>query len=140
MRVTNGHQRVILAGACKQCRSSFVSIRLQRGLIVGFRRSPDRIAAARNWQRFVENNAHVISAAAVPPAATACIENWNDFLTHGYLAGDPGQFTVDQLAPLGYQSLVELVSNYFNAGYEFYAPMALSAEDRAALSARFASG
>jgi hypothetical protein len=105
---------------------------------VGFRRSPDRIAAARNWQRFVENNSRVIGATGLPAAATASIENWDDFLMHGFLASDPGRFSVDQLTSQQYHSLAELVSNYFQAGYEFFTPMALSIEDQDALRARFA--
>ena len=107
---------------------------------MGFRRSPDRVAAERAWRRFVEGNAAVIAAAGLPPAATASIADWDDFLTHGYLAGDPGTFRVDQLSPAQYASLAELAANYFAAGYEFYAPIALRAEDQAALRARFAGG
>jgi hypothetical protein len=34
--------------------------------------------------------------------------------------------------------LKELVGNYFQAGYEFFTPLALKPEDQAALRARFA--
>jgi len=104
---------------------------------VGFRRSPGRIAAARDWQHFVSANARVLGATGLPPVATASIENWDDFLKHGFLTADPGAFSVDQLTPSQYESLKELVANYFHAGYEFYTPMVLKPDDLAALRARF---
>ena len=107
---------------------------------MGYRRSPDRSAAERDWRRFVEHNTAVIAAAGLPPLATASVSEWDQFLTHGYLAGDPGGFDVDHLQPAQYASLVELASNYFAAGYEFFMPIALSVEDQAALRARFDSG
>ena len=105
---------------------------------MGLRRSPGRIAAARDWQHFVSANARVLGATGLPPAATTSIENWDDFLIHGFLASDPGAFSVEQLTPLQYESLKELVGNYFHAGYEFYTPLALKPDDQAALRARFA--
>lgn len=107
---------------------------------MGFHRSPDRLAAAETWRRFVERNAAVRSAAGLPPAVTESVAAWDDFLMHGYLAGDPGGFAVDQLTPAQYSSLVELASNYFAAGYEFYMPSALRPEDQKALRTRFGSG
>ena len=105
---------------------------------MAFQRSPGRVAATRDWQRFVTANAHVLATTGLPPAATASIENWDDFLMHGFLTADPGAFSIGQLTPLQYESLKEFVSNYFHAGYEFYTPMALKPEDQAALRARFA--
>ena len=57
---------------------------------------------------------------------------------HGCVASDPGAFSIEQLTPLQYESLKELVGNYFHAGYEFYVPLALKPDDQAALRARFA--
>jgi hypothetical protein len=105
---------------------------------MAFRRSPGHIAATRDWQRFVSANARVLAATGLPPAVTASIENWDDFLMHGFLTADPGAFSIGQLTPSQYESLKEFVSNYFHAGYEFYVPMALKPEDQAALRARFA--
>ena len=105
---------------------------------MGYRRSPGRIAAARDWQKFVAANARVIGAAGLPSAVTASIENWDDFLMHGCVASDPGALSIEQLTPLQYESLKELVGNYFHAGYEFYIPLALTPDDQAALRARFA--
>ena len=105
---------------------------------MGFRRSPGRIAAARDWQHFVSANAHALDATGLPPAVTTSIENWDDFLKHGFLVSDPGAFAVEQLTPLQYESLKELVGNYFHAGYEFYTPLALKPDEQAALRARFA--
>jgi hypothetical protein len=109
-------------------------------LIMGFRRSPHRVAAARAWRRFVERNARVIAAAGLPISIVASVATWDDFLMHGRLADDPEGFAIDRLSPDQYESLAELASNYFAAGYEFYTPAALRAEDQDALRARFDAG
>ena len=106
-------------------------------MIVVHRRSPARISAARRWTQFVEHNAHVVSAAGLPPAVTAKVADWDAFLVHGHLASDPGDFAIDRLTPAQYASLVELTYNYFAAGYEFHPPSALRVEDQARLRARF---
>ena len=54
---------------------------------MGFRRSPGRIAAAGDWQHFVSANARVLAATRLPPAVTTSIENWDDFLMHGWRPG-----------------------------------------------------
>ena len=107
---------------------------------MGFHRSPGRLAAAEAWRRFVERNAAIRFAAGLPPAVTETVAAWDDFLMHGHLTCDPRGFAVDQLTPAQYWSLVELASNYFAAGYEFYLPSALRAEDQKALETRFGSG
>ena len=107
---------------------------------MGYRRSPNRVAAEQHWRRFVERNASVIAAAGLPPLATSGVAEWDDFLMHGYLAGDPGGFAVDHLSPTQYASLVELAANYFSSGYEFYTPIALRFEDQAALRTRYGEG
>ena len=104
---------------------------------VGFRRSPRQVAADRNWRSFVEHNTDVIVAAGLPPAAVQRIGDWDDFLTHGYIAEDPGRFGVELLDEDQYSALVRLVTNYFAAGYEFYTPMALRSADQETLRARF---
>ncbi len=104
---------------------------------MSYRRSPHQVAAERTWQDFVERNARIIAAAGLPPGATRGVAEWDDFLMHGYLAGDAGGFVVEQLSSAEYESLVELVANYFAAGYEFYRPIALRLHDQAALRARF---
>lgn len=70
----------------------------------------------------------------------ASVADWDDFLMHGYILGDADGFAIDQLTPAQYSSLVEFVSNYFAAGYEFCAPSGLRVEDQEALRARFGSG
>ena len=102
---------------------------------MGFHRSPDRLAAERNWRRFVERNAHGIERAGLPPAVTDNIDAWDAFLTHGSLPDDP--ITVDRLTSEQYASLLVLTESYFAAGYEFYMPSALRLEDQEQLRARF---
>ena len=107
---------------------------------MGHRRSPGRVAAERAWQRFVEHNGSIITAAGLPPLPMTSVTAWDDFLMHGYVASDPGRFDVDHLTPAQYASLAELVSNYFAAGYEFYIPVALHVDDQAILRAGFDAG
>jgi hypothetical protein len=95
------------------------------------------VAAAHAWRRFVDRNARVIAAAGLPPAVVASVAAWDDFLLHGRLASHPRGLAIDRLTPGQYASVVELASNYFGAGYEFYTPAALGAEDQEMLRARF---
>jgi hypothetical protein len=98
------------------------------------------VAAGKNWERFVQSNARLVEASCLPPDVIATIESWDDLLMHGFLAGDPGGFSLEQLSPEHYRALVELAHNYFDAGYEFYSPSGLHADDQAALRHRFGSG
>ena len=107
------------------------------GEIVGFRRNPEDVAAARRWREFLERHAALVDRAGLPPAAVESEEVWDDFLMHGFLAGDPGQFTVDQLTAEQYDALAELTASYFSAGYGFFAPLALRPAEQDALRAEF---
>jgi hypothetical protein len=104
---------------------------------MGFRRSPEAVAAARTWKEFVSRNAALVDATGLPPAALATVVDWDDFLTHGYVVGDPARFAVEQLSPAQYDALVQLAAHYFGAGYEYYTPIALRPDDQAALRDRF---
>ena len=104
---------------------------------MGHRRSPDRIEAENRWRHFVERNASVIDRAGLPPGVTAGIGAWDDFLMRGWIGSSSESWGVDQLSREQYASLVELSGNYFAAGYEFYTPALLRAEDQAQLQARF---
>ena len=104
------------------------------------RRSPDRIAAEEGWRRFVEHNAEVVDRAGLPPRAVATVADWDDFLVLGHLAGDTGGFNIAQLNTEQYAVLLQLVVSYFAAGYEFYLPLALHADDQDAMRTRFGLG
>jgi hypothetical protein len=104
---------------------------------MGFRRSPDRIAAAQHWRHFVERNAAVVDAAGLPPSATSSIDDWDGFVMHGFLRDDPSGFSASDLSDTQYSSLLLLVASYFHEGYEFYTPGALRIEDQEALRARY---
>jgi hypothetical protein len=104
---------------------------------MGFHRSPDRLAASREWLRFVERNAQTIAAAGLPSTVMANITDWDDVLVRGSLTHDPTGFTIDQLTSDQYAALVGLVESYFAAGYEFFAPSALRSDDQERLRARF---
>jgi hypothetical protein len=70
----------------------------------------------------VSANARVHAATGLPPAVTTSIENWDDFLMHGFLASYPRAFSIEQLTQAQYESVTKLGGNYFHAGYEFYSP------------------
>ena len=101
------------------------------------RRSRDRDTAEHDWRRFLERNAETIQAAGMPMRVLARISDWDDLLVLGHAAGEPGGFSIAELDESQYAALVQLVFSYFAAGYEFYEPLALRAEDRDALRARF---
>ena len=104
---------------------------------MGYRRSPDRVSADRDWKQFVHANAELVASAGLPTSATSSIAAWDEFLMHGYIVGDSDSLLVDQLTPHQYHALVHLTWNYFAAGYEFYTPLALRFDDQALLRARF---
>lgn len=111
----------------------------ERETVMGYRRSPARTAARHAWLRFVDQNAAVIAAAGVPATVMATISDWDHFLIHGRVAGDPAGSAIDRMSEAQYSALVELAANYFAAGYEFYMPLALHSEDQAAVRNRFES-
>ena len=77
--------------------------------------------------------------AGLPLSATQAIGHWDDLLAHGHAAHheDPTRFRVENLTAEQYARLVDLVESYFAAGYEYFTPGALKAEDQARLTARF---
>jgi hypothetical protein len=104
---------------------------------MGFRRRPDDVTAGRAWRRFVDRHAAVFAATGLPPAATASCADWDEFLMHGFVAGDPQAFEVDQLTEAQYAPLVRLAGEYFVEYPGFYTPMALRRIDQDALRHRF---
>jgi hypothetical protein len=108
---------------------------------MGYRRSKEKIEAARNWATFVTHNRHVIEAAGLPLVVTESIHHWDDFLMHGYLDHhhDPAGFTVDQLSNEQYAALIQLVESYFVRGYEYFTPLALKREEQQLFESRFSS-
>ena len=106
---------------------------------MGYRRSTENVEAARNWSTFVARNRRVIESAGLPHVATESIDNWDDFLMHGYLDHhhDPTGFTVDQLSDEQYGALQQLVESYFVSGYEYFTPMALRDDDLQVFDMRF---
>jgi hypothetical protein len=69
------------------------------------------------------------------------VAHWDDLLMRGRFAHheDPTDFSVGSLSAGQYTVLVDLVESYFLAGYEYFAPAALKAEDRDRLGSRFAT-
>jgi hypothetical protein len=104
---------------------------------MGFRRSPDAAAAAQAWREFVARNAALVDAAGLPPKVVDSVRTWDDVLVHGCLVADPHQFDLQQLTAGQYDALVQLAENYFAAGYEFFAPVALRSDDQDGLRSRF---
>ena len=97
---------------------------------MGYRRSKEKVGAARNWSTFVARNRRVVEAVGLPQVVTESINHRDDFLVHGYLDhhDDPTGFTVDQLSEERYTALLQFVDSYFASGYEYFAPTALRDE------------
>ena len=105
-----------------------------------FRRSPQKSAAKRQWDRFVSNNQPTIIASGIPAAIFVSIDHFGEFLCRGYVDHyiDPSEFRVDSLNPTQYNALVTLTESYFAAGYEWFTPFALRPADQDTLRMRFA--
>jgi hypothetical protein len=104
-----------------------------------YRRSPDRVAAARAWERFVSGNAAGIAATGLPAIAFVSISHFDDLLSHGRLDHhvDPSGARVDSLDERQYDALVKLTESYFLAGYEWFMPSGLRPRDCQNLARRF---
>jgi hypothetical protein len=105
-----------------------------------YRKSPQKAAAKRQWDRFVSNNQPIIKTSGIPAAIFGSIDHFDDFLCRGYVDHhiDPSEFRVDSLNPPQYNALVTLTESYFAAGYEWFTPLALRPTDQDNLRMRFA--
>src|ERR1051325_8188996 len=104
---------------------------------MGYRRSPDAARAVQAWRGFVARNGALVDSAGLPRAVVDSVRTWDDVLVHGCLVADPQQFDLHHLATAQYDALVQLAENYFAAGDEFFAPVALRPADQRALRSRF---
>ena len=106
---------------------------------MGYRRFPNRIAATRDWDRFVSANAPIIAASGIPTTYLASIDHFDDFLMHGCLAhhADDTDFQIEHMSTDQYANLVLLVESYFVESYEWFTPVALRPEEQHRLAARF---
>ena len=104
------------------------------------RRSPQKVAAKREWDRFVRSNQPIVMASGIPAAIFGSIDRFDDFLCRGYADHqiDASEFRVDSLTPSQYNALVTLTESYFATGYEWFTPLALRPSDQDALRMRFA--
>ena len=104
-----------------------------------YRKSPQKAAAKRQWDRFVSNNQPMIAASGLPAAIFGSIDRFDDFLCRGYVDHhiDPSEFRVDSLNPSQYSALVTLTESYFAAGYEWFTPLVLRPTDQDTLRMRF---
>ena len=109
---------------------------------MGYRRSKQKVEAARAWNTFVARNNDLIYLAGLPESVIKSIDHWDDFLMHGYLDHheDPSGFRVDQLSEQQYGALLQVVESYFVSGYEYFEPVAVRREDSRALNDRFGGG
>ena len=107
---------------------------------MGYRRSPERSSATRQWASFVAANLGRFHAAGLPLLATKSVEHWDDLLMHGRFDHhvNPAHFEIRQLTHDQYAVLVDLTESYFAAGYEYFTPSALKAEDQDRLRSQFA--
>src|SRR5579884_2634053 len=106
---------------------------------MSYRKTKTATQSKKSWKQFIANNNELILKTGLPEIVLQTEEHWDDFLMHGYLDhhNDPFHFNIDKLDKSEYQSLKELVAKYFEAGYLYYTPIALSAADQQQLAARF---
>ena len=104
------------------------------------RGSPRQTAAKREWDRFVKRNGPVITATGLPAACFSSVDHFDDFLSHGRLEHhlDASRTTVESLNADQYLALTTLTESYFEAGYEWFTPLALRPADQDRLRKRFA--
>ena len=104
-----------------------------------YRKSPQKVAAKREWDRFVNNNQRVIACTGLPDSIFSSVDHFDDFLSHGYLDhhSDQTNFRVELLNSTQYDALVTLTESYFAAGYEWFTPVALKEADQDSLAKRF---
>ena len=105
-----------------------------------YRKSPQKAAAKRQWDRFVSNNQPIIKTSGIPLAIFDSIDHFDDFVCRGYVDHhtDPSGFRVDSMNRFQYNALVTLTESYFAADYEWFTPVALQPTDQDALRMRFA--
>jgi hypothetical protein len=103
------------------------------------RKSPQKAAARREWERFVNSNQPVIASTGLPDSIFSSVDHFDTFLSHGCLDQhvDPSSFRVEALNSTQYDALVTLTESYFAAGYEWFTPVALRAADQDNLAKRF---
>ena len=106
---------------------------------MGYRRSKQKVEAARTWAIFLAHNTDLIYKAGLPELVTKSVDHWDDFLMHGYLDHheDPYGFRIDQLSAQQYGALLQLIESYFVSGYEYFEPVALRSEDKKGLNEQF---
>ena len=105
-----------------------------------YRKSPQKAAAKREWDRFVRSNQPVIASTGLPDSILSSIDHFDNFLSHVCLDHhiDSSNFRVEALNSTQYDALVTLTESYFAAGYEWFTPVALRAADQDNLAKRFA--
>jgi hypothetical protein len=103
-----------------------------------YRKSPRKVEAKRQWDRFVSGNKHIITATGLPGAVFSSIDHFDAFVCGGYRDPvDASEVRVDSLDPAQYDALVTLTESYFAAGYEWFIPLALRPTDQDRLRHRF---
>src|SRR5262245_51504606 len=107
--------------------------------MMAYRRSPSDVVADRAWPGFVEKNRALFDNAGLPLLAARSAAHLADLLTHGIFDhhADPTHFSTDSLSDAQYRSLLSLATRYFEAGYGWFTPMALSTRDQKRLERRF---
>jgi hypothetical protein len=105
-----------------------------------YRKSPQKAAAKREWDRFVSSNQPVIASTGLPDSIFRSVDHFDNFLSHGCLDHhvDSSSVRVEALNSTQYDALVTLTESYFAAGYEWFTPLALRAADQDNLAKRFA--
>jgi len=83
------------------------------------------------WLEFLKDHVTEVRESGLPPLVFSTPDCWVDLLSHGYLDrhANPDDFTVEELDARQYRVFRDLVFAYFEAGFDFFVPIALKPED-----------
>jgi hypothetical protein len=105
---------------------------------MGFRRSKREVAGLRKWKQFIIEHFLLTQEIDLPTEIIEDEYNWTDILAYGYPeSARTGSFYVKDLNPELYQKFLSLVEKYFEAGFAYIEPFALTEPDRTRLRQRF---
>ena len=80
------------------------------------------------WKKFKQEQSSLIESSGLPLDYTQKESIWIDFLMHGYIDHHKDEigYSVDSMNKREYENFKELINKYFESGFEYFVPMALS--------------
>lgn len=80
------------------------------------------------WKKFKQEQSSLIESSGLPLDYTQKESIWIDFLMHGYIDHHKDEigYTVEEMAKNEYENFKKLIDKYFQSGFDYFIPMALS--------------